>query len=538
MREPELGPTSSAWLRARSLAASALGYSAAFALLTLPLATRPSSHVISHWDVDIEHSLWAQWWFATALTSGEHALFETDMIDFPQVVDLRLADLNLAVVALGSALEVLLAPAAAYNASLLLAFVSSGLLLRQLALRLGASASAAWLAGLVFAGSPAWIACMSNGWGSLVHVWVLPLCLVAGLRVRDRPGAATGALLGAAFALGFHTTPYYAIYAVVLAALLLPWQIRAIRAWLALAGALPALFAAALVASLLVAPRAIGMAAAAAAPQVVHHGPLDTALSAPLLEWIWPARRAVAARVSEVGYLVVFPGYTLLATLALALARGGARRLAMWLATAAALALLSLGPALVLADGVPTPLPLPGALLQRLPGFELTTNHWRYALPAALCLAVAFALGLSALQRELEARRPGCARALPAALAALLAIELVLLWPFPLAKPLWEVRASPIAARLAARDDVHAVFDRTALAKLNQTVHGKPIALGWLPRLAVEVQRANRAMVRVCDQEPPECALRFGIDAVVLDERTALLLRDGGRSELLRALID
>lgn len=517
---------------------SALGYLAAFALLTLPLATRPTTRVISHWDVDIEHSLWAQWWFASAITSSEHALFETNMIDFPQVVDLRLADLNLAANAIGAALAAVLAPAAAYNAALLLAFSSSGLLLQRLARKLGASASAAWLAGLVFAGSPAWIACMLNGWGSLVHVWVLPLCVLAGLRVRDRPGAAGGALLGAAFALSFHMTPYYAIYAVVLAALLLPWRIRACRAWFTRPGALPALLAAALVAAILVAPRAIGMAAAAAVPLVAHHGPLDTALAAPLLEWVWPAASAVAARAPRLGYLVVLPGYTLLATLAAALSLGSRRRLAIWLVSAAALALLSLGPALKLVEGPPTPLPLPGALLQRLPGFDLTTNHWRYALAASLCLAIGFALGLSDLQRKLEARRPGLGRALPVALTAALALEVVTLWPFPLAKPLWEVRASPIALQLAARDDVHAIFDRSSRAKLNQTVHGKPIALGSLPRLAVEVRRVNRAMVRDCDQQPPECVLRFGIDAVVLDDTTALLLRDGGRSELLRAAPD
>ena len=79
----------------RARAASLLAYAAAFVLLTWPLATRPADAVLSHWDADIEHSLWTQWWFATAIESEDHALFHTDMIRFPRVGDLNLADLNL-----------------------------------------------------------------------------------------------------------------------------------------------------------------------------------------------------------------------------------------------------------------------------------------------------------------------------------------------------------------------------------------------------------------------------------------------------------
>ncbi len=137
-----------------------LGYVAAFALLTFPLATRPGSAVISHWDADIEHSLWLQWWFATAIESPDHALFRTDMIDFPQVTGLQLADLNLAVNALFYAVGKLVPPLAAYNLALLAAFLLAGGLMQRLLCRLGAAPAAAWLGGLCFGGRPTgWPAC-------------------------------------------------------------------------------------------------------------------------------------------------------------------------------------------------------------------------------------------------------------------------------------------------------------------------------------------------------------------------------------------
>ena len=93
-------------------------------------------------------------WFATASESEEHALFHTDMIRYPRVVDLNLADLNLAVNALFYGLGRVFGPALAYNAALLLAFLLSGLLMQRLGRRLGATGAAAWLAGLLFAASP------------------------------------------------------------------------------------------------------------------------------------------------------------------------------------------------------------------------------------------------------------------------------------------------------------------------------------------------------------------------------------------------
>lgn len=514
-------------MTARPLA-SLLAYVLAFVLVTWPLVTRPADAVLSHWDADIEHSLWTQWWFATAVESDDYALFRTDMVRFPHVVDLHLADLNLAVNALLYGLVLWLGLALGYNAALLLAFVLAGGLMQRLTRRLGASGPAAWLAGLLFAASPYWVACALNGWCYLVHVWVFPLVFLALLRARDEHDLLHCGLLGLAVGLVFHVTPYYFVYTVALLAALLPWYVHAGRDWLRRPGSAQGLVAFALAASLAIAPRAIGMIGAASTDLVVHHGPQNTALGAPLAELFWPSGDAVAHRLSRVGYLVPFLGFTLLGTLGAAVALSGRmRELLPWLVSALAMLALALGPVLKLSDGLQTGLPLPARWLQQLPVFELTSNHWRWALPAGFALTVAFALGLSGLMQRFRARE------LAFGVGTAFALEMLLVWPFPWRKPLWDVHPSPVAELLRDREITGAVLDRTPRRKLNQTVHGKPIVLGWLPRIDVETERADVEMLSACRDRPPQCLLRHGIGAVVRDDDTALLLREDG-VELLR----
>ena len=52
------------------------------------------------------------------------------------------------------------------------------------------------------------------------------------------------------------------------------------------------------------------------------------------------------------------------------------------------------------------------------PGFELTTNHWRWVAASSLCIALIVGTTLTAVEGRLEPARPLLARALPLALAA------------------------------------------------------------------------------------------------------------------------
>lgn len=518
-----------------------IGYFAAFVFFTFPLVRHAASRVPARFGPDLEHSLWVQWWFATALGSGQHEIFRSRMVAYPQSVDLQLADLNLAVNAAFWALGAELTSAAAsWNLLLLAAFLLAAGLTWRFATRLGASRGAGWLGGLFFAASPYWMASALNGWCYLVHTWTLPLVGLAALALRAAPGLRSGAGLGVALALAFHVTPYYLLYAAVLLAVLAMLHPREVRAclgersgWLAVAAAL-------LVLGVLVGPRVAAMAAVASQHELeVHHGPLNTALALPLVELVWPSWSAVTARQPRLGYLVGFLGWTLLGAIALSAwrsGRGTAAGVHGWLVAASLLLLLALGPQVVVASGWVTQVPGPGALLQRLPVFDLTTNHWRWSLPAGLCLAVALARSLSAWERRLTASGSPWGHALVPLLALAWAVEVAWVWPLPYPRPLWQVQASPVAALLRDRGDVSAVLDRTDRRKLNQMVHGKPIALGWLPRVTRETQQANAAMVAACEEGGLPCLREHGIDAVIRDDHTAVLLdRDGAVREVLHS---
>jgi hypothetical protein len=344
----------------------------AFAALTFPLVTDPLGSVVSHWDADIEHSLWLEWWFGRILETPGGDLFRTDMVTYPQVVDLHLADLNLAVNGVSAALARILGLAGAYNALLLGSFALSAFFAARLALRLDGEPLAAGLAGLAFAASAYWQSSVLNGWGYLVHIWVFPLAFLTLLRARSDPGPRRFAGLGLSLALAFHVTPYYFVYLGVLMGLFLvpdaPRLLRGLRSQ----GGLAALAAFALPLALLVLPRAIPMVWAAAEPLSVHHGPQNTELAASLVELVVPSARVVAERADRVGFLVVFVGYVTTATIFVGWSVSRRRRLyARWGIPGLLMLLLALGPELKLVDGAPIGVPLPARWLQELPVFAL-----------------------------------------------------------------------------------------------------------------------------------------------------------------------
>ena len=500
--------------------------------LTYPLVLHFDSAVISHWKVDIEHGLWVQWWFETALESPDLDLFETPFLQFPATVDLQLADINLAV----NAVFYLLASAAgrivAYNLLSLAAFVLSAWLMSRLVCRLSGSLSAAWMAGVFYAASSYWLASLINAWMYLIHIWVLPLVLLS-FRSLSSAGPARmwrWLLVGLSLGLTFHVTPYYFLYALTLLVLLAPWYTAPIANMMRDRRDVGGLVAGIAVMLSVVLPRAVPMALASARHDyVVHHGPMNTVLGARLPEMWMPSAGMVEGRLSAVGFLVVFLGYTLCTVIALGLWTGKRRsEQASWLVSGVVFLIFSLGPAVEIGG---TRVPLPGYLLQRLPGFSGTTNHWRWTLPALCCLAVAAGLSLASLQSYVRRKRwaRGLHHAVVPAVLVLHLAELFLVFPLPRSKPLFNPAPAPIATRLRDVDAVEVVVDITRRSKLNQIGHHKTIVGGWLPRLdkrfAAATQRFDHGLNRI--ESLPE-RVQFlgerGIQAVILDPERALIL--------------
>jgi len=509
------------------IGAGLLGYLLAALFLTRPLAFELTRALPSHWEADAVHQLWLQWWFAEALATG-HPLFHTDRLHFPQQVDLQLADLNLALVAVFHGLERAVGTLLAWNLLLLASCVASGGTAWALATRICGRGDAGWLSGLLFACSAYWRACALNAWLSLVQLWVLPLGLLAAAHALRTRRVRDAALAGLAIGLTFHVTPYYFVFLLGLLGLLAPWFAAPLRAWASGPAALRRVGAAALACGLLVLPRALPMWEAAQEPLVVHSGPADAHLAARLAELVWPWSQPVDPSPTW-GFRGTHLGATLLALLGFGVWAGGVRRrLLPWGVCACLFLLLALGPYAEIAG---LRVPLPGLALAWLPGAATLTNPWRFVLPALLCLALGASLAKAELLRRIETRwsRAGVGLALVVVLAAIHVAEIGVAPPFPRQAPLWRLEQAPIARRL--RDDVtlRAVLDLSRHAKRNQLVHGKAIVGGWLPRLPVAVQEETARLladVRAASaDERPALLGRLGIGAVILDDTRGWRIR-------------
>lgn len=151
-------------------------------------------------------------------------------------------------------------------------------------------------------------------------------------------------------------------------------------------------------------------------------------------------------------------------------------------------ALLALGPFIYIA-GTNTHIPGPWALFRYVTPMSLARTPTRFAIVAALGLAMLLAGALAALGTRWPHRR----RAITALVAALLAIEL---WPAP--RTLYSAAVSPLYATIASdprdvrvvslpfgiRDGVSSIGNFRPRSQFNQTVHEKRLIGGYLSRIS------------------------------------------------------
>ena len=114
-------------------------------------------------------------------------MWSANIVHFPHGADLNGADLNLAVNASFYALERAVGNVVAYNLLLITSFVLAAVCVWRLAARVSGSLAAGWLAGLLYAASGYWISSALNAWLYLVHIWVLPVVLLALERAGRTP---------------------------------------------------------------------------------------------------------------------------------------------------------------------------------------------------------------------------------------------------------------------------------------------------------------------------------------------------------------
>jgi hypothetical protein len=195
-----------------------------------------------------------------------------------------------------------------------------------------------------------------------------------------------------------------------------------------------------------------------------------------------------AQRVDGFAELTGSMSLVALGCIALAAALGWRPARRRWVGLTVFFALLSLGPFVHVA-GINTYIPGPWALLRYVPIVGLARSPSRFVVLVTLCVAVLFALALTALTTRWPTRR----RALLATVTALLLFELS-----PVPRTLYSAQIPSVFTRIAAdtrsdirvlslpvglRDGTSSLGDFNPQTQYYQTAHGKRLIGGYLSRL-------------------------------------------------------
>jgi hypothetical protein len=516
-------------------------------LFTWPLAPRLAV-ATPDGSADLWQGVWNLWWWKTA-AAGLHNPYFTAYLFHPTGVPLVFHTHSPFNMVAGLPVTLALGPEAAYGFCLLLALWTSAFGAWLLAKEVTGSARGAFLAGLVFAFFPQRL---EQGLEhlNLVSTQFLPLAVWAFVRLA-RTGAWRHRLgLGGFFALNalvdwqLGMLLLFLLAGLALAVLARPPRPRA---WL-----LRDFSAAAVVATVLTLPAAAPLIGAMARDDLRYQkGLRDRGIDAAFLLRPPPGhllgaftRTAYAERRGyEAAGFTCYLGGVALVVAGIGLARRPAQ--AAWPA------LLLVG-SLVLAlgahpwwDGVlHEDVTLPFAWME-VPILRLFRVANRFLTLTGLGLAVLVAIGFSAVRRRTDR--------LFVALAALLSLDYLQL-PFPVRSD----APSPLYARLRDEAPAGAVLElpltvgpASVAAMRAQTIHGRPIAGGYvsvLPSQVMAAIRAEPALRDVYGREPPLlhaldrprlAALGFGVAVLRKAEARS---RRGAVSEAtaarLRALLE
>ena len=451
-------------------------YAALTLVLTYPSVVRLADHMIGDGGDGLQFA-WNLWWMKRALVDLSTTPFHTNAIFHPEGVSLWLHTLTPLNGVLSLPLQAILPLPVVYNLLVLLSFVTAGLGAFLLASEETESCICAFVGGIVFTFCSYHFA-HARGHLNLVGCQWLPLFAVFVIRALRRGSLANGAWAGLFLALNGYTDPYYLLYALMLAPLLLVayWRER-----IDTRDALTSLAAAALVGTALLAPYVAGMVGAARAER--FFGAHDARIfSADLTSYFVPngvssfgaaTRSLWSAWSGNDTENACFMGFSVLALLVLALRRDPKAR--RWGAIALVFFLFSLGPELRIA-GKATGFALPYALLHRVvPFLDLGGVPVRMDIMVELGAAVLVARACQLVQKRWVAL-----------LASVIVVERLAL-PYPTTP----VLVDPFYRDLGRDPERYGVLDLTGTtpAMYFATQHEKNIVGGMVARLPVSAQR-------------------------------------------------
>ena len=435
---------------------------------------------------DYFNNLWNAWWLRESLAEGRSPYW-TDFLYYPDGISLRRHTLSPTNAVPAAILARFVDADAAFNLLLLAHFALAGWALALLAREVTGSRAGALLGGLVFTFSPfhVFYLCQIN----VFALGFVPLALFFLLRVYRAGGRVNTALFVASLALLTGSHEYYVVYVYLLIGLLLlvgkPWMpevpFREAAKRTLVAALLGAVAAALVDLPLLVATLgAESGAEAETAAFLAEKRRFNDLLG---FRWIGGPEEAIVGWPTMLGYSTLF---------VCVLGFRGLRRQAFWLLAGALFLVLSFGAELEVA-GSPTGITLPFGWLESLPLFSLLRKADRGFVMVELAVALCFAAAWPAIG-ELWRRR----RARAFAWAACALVPLLELFPAPFLR--FEHEPPAWMQTLAADASVTAVLDlpttlqpqQNARYLLDQTVHGKKIALGYTTAFAATPEHEER----------------------------------------------
>jgi hypothetical protein len=204
-------------------------------ILTYPIVFQMGRSIFGY-PPDARYYIWLAWWRKYSLLHDLDFYF-LSLSQAPFGTDYAFRSYPGLITCLGL-LSIPFGEIGAYNLMILVAFSLSGVFAYLLARQLVHSRLASFAAGLVFAFSP-YAYTHTQYHVDLAQQWVLPLFMLALLRLYRRRTVFSALLLGAAFALTAYMEAYYAFYAAIAALtfavveMLIIWKGSGIRVALA-----------------------------------------------------------------------------------------------------------------------------------------------------------------------------------------------------------------------------------------------------------------------------------------------------------------
>jgi hypothetical protein len=493
-----------------------LAYLAVAIVYTWPLVTRFASETPGALLIDRDQMLWDFWWFRYSLLELHQSPFHTALVYWPDYqspdVQLWFQALQPLNAAAAFVLQPLIGLVPAYNVIVLFAFALAGYGAYLLVSYVSGNRWAGFVGGLAFACFPFHLD-MLKGQLHIFSLEFIPFYVYALLRLRDaveasaslRSGAVVRWLLAAIGFLILITLVdwYNLLFALMLTATLLLaylwWARRKGWGWLGRQVAAVATVGVAwvIICSPLLIPsfrllsdknvwiqlpeqqRILNSSDALA---LLTPMPINT-IGGPIADAVlgnFPSNNPqCSGRLDQCLQRRSFLGYAALTLAAIGVVGYWRRRSRYWLATALVFVILALGPVLQIATWN-TGLPLPFALLSKLPGMDITRAPDRFLVPASVAYSVLVGLGVAWLLQGSQWQRW-----LAAGLSLLLALEFLVI-PYPTAP----VNAPTFFSDLGRDQANYALFElpltghftADSLRSRYQIFHHKAINGGYLAR--------------------------------------------------------